>query len=186
MSTWCSSTTRSSRARPCRDKGRIYAENVRGLQSRRAWRRMNGPSSGRSQAAVRAKSKSHGGDNATSQSGAERRTASSRETHGYLSDAPQPGTCRCPGEASSQTGASRADRQTYGLTERQTDGPEEHQGWLAQRARLVLKFGSTSRLHRVAHTNRAMSCGLVRVEVVVFRFGGYCDVDLQQGLQQRI
>ena len=74
--------------------------------------------------------------NGCSQTRAEKPIASIGETDNILCDAPQPRTSRRPGEASSQTGASRTNRRTYGRTDRQTDGPEERQGWLAQRTRL--------------------------------------------------
>jgi hypothetical protein len=67
----------------------------------------------------------------------ERHVASSGETSGCRGDAPQSRTSRRPGEASSETAASRADEQTAGRTETQTDGPIEREDRLAQRARLA-------------------------------------------------
>ena len=76
------------------------------------------------------------GTSGSSQSRAERPIASSGETDSNLCDALHSWTGRRPGEASSETAASRADGQTDGRAERQTDGPKGHEGWLAQRARL--------------------------------------------------
>ena len=60
----------------------------------------------------------------------------SGETDG-LRHAGQSGTSRCAGKASSETSSSRANRQAYGRTQGQADGPEERKTGRPRRATLA-------------------------------------------------
>jgi len=73
----------------------------------------------------------------SSQGHAQTPVTTSGATDSDLCFPPQPGTSRRPGQTSSETAASGADKQTDGRTERQTDGPKDRQEWLAQRAKLA-------------------------------------------------